>query len=535
MKRILKIVGIVIAVLIVIAIAIPFLIDANTFRPTLESELTEALGREVKVGNLSLSLLSGGVAADNISIADDPHFSRSAFISAQSLKVGVELIPLIFSKTLNVTELTLSQPQISLIKSENGERWNFSSLGGKNTSAPKETKSSGNPNLSVAKLNVSDGKLTVSQVGEGVKRVYDKVNITVTNFSFTSSFPFQMTASLPSGGTLKLDGNAGPINNDNTALTPVDAKINVQNMNLATSGFIDPAAGIAGIANLEGTLKSNGQQAKVDGTLKATNLQVVKKGSPAGRPVDVKFAVTHNLVKETGDVNRSDISMGQAVAHLTGTYDVHGKITVVNMKLDGQKMPVDDLEAMLPAVGVILPPKATLKGGDLDVAVASSGPVDKLVSTGSVKMQNTQLANFNLGQRMAAIAALAGKNTGNDTTIQNFSSDVKMSPAGTEADNLNLTVPSIGVLTGAGTVSPENQLAFKMKAEVGGMGIPFGVTGTTQDPKFTPDVKGIASGFLQSLGQGQGANGNQQQNPINSVMGLFGKKKQPQPQQATPK
>lgn len=535
MKRILKIVGIIIAVLIVIAIAIPFLIDANTFRPKLESELTEALGREVKVGNLSLSLFSGGVAADNISIADDPQFSKSAFISAQSLKVGVEMIPLIFSKTLNVTELTLSQPQISLIKSENGERWNFSSLGGKNTSAPKETKSSGNPNLSVAKLNVSDGKLTVSQVGEGVKRVYDKVNITVTNFSFTSSFPFQMTASLPSGGTLKLDGNAGPINNDNTALTPVDAKINVQNMNLATSGFIDPAAGIAGIANLEGTLKSNGQQAKVDGTLKATNLQVVKKGSPAGRPVDVKFAVTHNLVKETGDVNQSDISMGQAVAHLTGTYDVHGKVTVVNMKLDGQKMPVDDLEAMLPAVGVILPPKATLKGGDLDVAVASSGPVDKLVSTGSVKMQNTQLANFNLGQRMAAIAALAGKNTGNDTTIQNFSSDVKMSPAGTEAENLNLTVPSIGVLTGAGTVSPQNQLAFKMKAEVGGMGIPFGVTGTTQDPKFTPDVKGIASGFLQSLGQGQGANGNQQQNPINSVMGLFGKKKQQQQQQTTPK
>src|SRR5215469_12495893 len=515
--KILKIVGIIVAVLIVIAIAVPFLIDANTFRPKLESELTEALGRQVKVGNLSLSLFSGAVAADNISIADDPQFSKSAFVSAKSLKVGVEM-----------TELTLNQPQINLIKSENGEKWNFSSLGGKNTSAPKETKSSGNPNLSVAKLNVNSGKLTVSQIGEGTRRVYDKVNITVTNFSFTSSFPFQMTANLPSGGTMKLDGHAGPINDENTALTPVDAKINVQNMNLATSGFIDPAAGIAGMADLDGTLKSNGQQAKVDGTLKASNLQVVKKGGPAGRPVNLKFAIVHNLVKETGDITQGDISMGQAVSHLTGTYDVHGKVTTVNLKLNGQKMPVDDLEAMLPAVGVILPPKATLKGGDIDVAVASSGPVDKLVSAGSVKMENTQLANFNLGQRMAAIAALAGKNTGTDTTIQNFSSDVKMSPAGTEAQNLNLTVPAIGVLTGGGTVSPENQLAFKMKAEVGGMGIPFGVTGTTQDPKFTPDVKGIASGFLQNALQGQGGNANQQQNPLNSVIGLFGKKKQQQ-------
>src|SRR5215467_1366144 len=202
MKRILKIVGIVIAVLIVIAIAIPFFVDANTFRPKLESELTEALGRQVKVGNLSLSLFSGSVSADNISIADDPQFSKSAFITAKSLSVGVEMIPLIFSKTLNVTELTLNQPEISLVKSENGEKWNFSSLGGNNTAKPAETEktakstdgsgSSSNPNFTVAKLTVTDGRLTVSRAGSSEKpRVYDKVNITVTNLSLTSSFPFK--------------------------------------------------------------------------------------------------------------------------------------------------------------------------------------------------------------------------------------------------------------------------------------------------------------------------------------------------------
>src|SRR5215469_8145915 len=130
MKRFLKI------VVIVIAIAIPFFVDANTFRPKLESELTDALGRQVKVGNISLSLLSGGVSADKIAIADDPQFSKNPFVQAKSLKVGVEMIPLIFSRKLNVTDVTLDQPQISLVKSENGERWNFSSLGGKNPSAP---------------------------------------------------------------------------------------------------------------------------------------------------------------------------------------------------------------------------------------------------------------------------------------------------------------------------------------------------------------------------------------------------------------
>ena len=72
MNRKLKIVAIVVAVLILIVIAIPFFIDANAFRPRLETELTEVLGRQVKVGDLSLS------------------------VQAKSLKVGVEMIPLIF-------------------------------------------------------------------------------------------------------------------------------------------------------------------------------------------------------------------------------------------------------------------------------------------------------------------------------------------------------------------------------------------------------------------------------------------------------
>lgn len=538
MKRILKIVAIIVGVVIVIAIAIPFFVDANTFRPKLESELTEALGREVKVGNLKLSVFSGSVSADNISIADDPAFSKSPFVQAKSLKVGVELMPLIFSKTLNVTELTLNEPEIGLVKSENGETWNFSSLGEKNApagnraapapSAPSPSTSSpaspssvgGNPNLSVAKLNVKDGRLTVTRTGSlGKPHVYDKVNIEVTNFSFTSSFPFKLTAQLPAGGSLDLEGKAGPIDATNAALTPLDAKVSVKQMNLAASGFIDPASGISGIADFDGTVSSDGHEAKTSGTLTATKLQVVQKGSPAGRPVQVTYTVVHDLAKETGSITQGDIAMGKAVAHVSGTYDAHGKVTSVNLKLNGPGMPVDELEAMLPALGVVLPPKATLKGGSLNVNLASLGPVDKLVTTGTVRLENTSLANFNLGSKLSAISALSGKNTGNDTTIQNFSSDVRVAPEGTQANNINLNVPAIGEMTGGGTVSPANDLAFKMNASVAGLEVPFTIGGTTSDPKFVPDMKGMATGLLKGA-----LNGNTKQNPASSVMGLFKKK-----------
>ncbi len=525
MNRRLKIAGIVVGVLIVLILAIPLFIDANAFRPKLESDITAALGRQTKVGNLSLSLLSGSVTADDISIADDASFSNTPFVQAKSLKVGVEILPLLFSKTLNVTELTLNQPAISLVHSESGEKWNFSSLGNASTGSKSSAESTapssgagGNPDFSVRKLKVSNGRLTVSRAGKGEKpRDYDKVDIEVSNFSLKNSFPFKMTANLPAGGSLKLDGSAGPIDAENAARSPLQAKVTIRQMNLAASGFIDPASGIAGIADFDGTVASDGRDAKTSGTLKVDKLQVVAKGSPAAKTVQLQYSVSHNLAKQEGTLSSGEVSMGKAVAHLSGTYDAHGATTSINMKLTGQGMPVDDLEAMLPAVGVALPPKSQLKGGTLAMTFTITGPVDKLVTAGNFKMENSALAGFSLGSKMSAISALSGKApSGNDTTIQNFSADVHVAPEGTRADNINLIVPSLGTVTGAGTVSPSNALAFKMKAD----NIPFAVEGTTSDPKFVPDVKGMAGSLLN----GALSNKPGQSNPVSGLSGMFKKK-----------
>src|SRR3984893_18021409 len=114
MSRSLKIVAIVVVVLIVLVLVVPFLIPVNEFRPTIEQKASAALGRRVEVGNLSLSLFSGALGADNLSIADDPKFSNSPFLTAKSVKVGIELMPLIFSKALNVTDVVIDSPQVSL-------------------------------------------------------------------------------------------------------------------------------------------------------------------------------------------------------------------------------------------------------------------------------------------------------------------------------------------------------------------------------------------------------------------------------------
>src|SRR5260370_2477908 len=126
-KTVLKIVGIVVALLIVVAIAVPFFVNVNNFRPQIESNLSAALGRPVKVGNLSLSILSGSVGADQLSIADDAKFSSAPFIQSKSIDAGAQFLPLIFSKQLNVTRLRIERPEMPFLP--NTQRpWNFSSI-----------------------------------------------------------------------------------------------------------------------------------------------------------------------------------------------------------------------------------------------------------------------------------------------------------------------------------------------------------------------------------------------------------------------
>lgn len=548
MKRILKIVGIIVAILVVIVIAIPFLINVNSFRPRIEAEASSALGREVKVGNLSLSILSGSVSADNISIADDPAFGKNPFVTAKSLKVGVELLPLITSKQLNVTDITLEQPQITLLKTADG-KWNFSSLGGSaaKSSTPSSSGSSPPGNLSVAKLSVTDGKLIVGKANSSAKpHVYDQVNITVTNFSPTSKFPFTLMAKLPAGGDANIAGQAGPINATDAAKTPFETKVKVNNMDIVASGFIDPASGIAGLASFDGALASNGSTAKAIGTFTGNKLQFSPKGSPAPKTVVIKHTVDVDLDKQSGNVTQGDVEIGKAVAHLTGAFKTEGETQVLNMKLNAPNMPVEELEAMLPALGVVLPSGSQLKGGTLSADLGIVGPIDKLVITGPVKLSNTKLAGFDLGSKLGALSAFAGKAVSNpDTSIENFSTNARVSPEGTRADNLNLTVPAIGVITGAGTVSPAGALAFKMLAnlhggvagglaQVAGMssgkgGIPFSIAGTTSKPEFVPDIKGMATGMagnaLQGVLSGGKVPGAKAGSAMDALGGLLGKKK----------
>jgi AsmA protein len=279
------------------------------------------------------------------------------------------------------------------------------------------------------------------------------------------------------------------------------------------------------------------------GLFTGKQLKISPKGTPAPKTVTIKHSVNVDLEKQSGTITQGDIAIGSTQAHLTGSFQTQGETEVVNFKLNAPSMSVDELEAMLPSMGILLPSGSQLKGGTLSADLAIAGPLDKLVITGPVRLSNSQLANFDLGSKLGALSAFAGKSVSNpNTSIQNASLNARVSPEGTKADNLDLNVPAIGVITGGGTVSPSGELAFKMLADlhggvVGGLskvagttsgkgGIPFAIEGTTSNPKFIPDVGGVVEGLatsqLSNVAKGQIPG---TKNVTKSLGGVFGNKK----------
>ena len=544
----------VVGVIVLAMIALPFLISADRFRPEIQDQLTGALGRPVTLGHLDLSIFGGDLSAKDISIGDDPAFSNSPFIQAKSLEVGVEMIPLIFSRAIHIRAINLREPDVTLLKSASG-KWNFSSLGSNEKKAkPAASAPSGAvPEITMQKLAISGGRIHIGTAGRKEPETYDNVNLKAENVSYTSSFPFALDARTPGKGTLNLLGTAGPVDQKDAAQTPFHATVVLHQMDLASTGVLDPASGIAGIVDYNGKVDSDGKTAHAEGTVQIDKMRVVPAGTPSTQPVSVEYASDYDIARQSGMLTKGQLRTGKSVISVSGSYDSSGASTVLHMKLDAPSIPLQDIQALLPALGVTLPAGSSLQGGTLKTNLQVDGAVDKLATTGSIAVSDAKLAGFGLGSKLGALAAFTGLKPSQDTVIQLLSSNLGITPQGMAFNSMNLIVPELGTVTGDGTIGANQELNFKMRAQIsqsGGLGgiatragiggaagkdIPFMVEGTAAKPVIVPDAAGmVKAGVADIVGQalsgnkaGQANGESSQPNTVGGVINsIFGKKKQ---------
>ncbi len=403
--------------------------------------------------------------------------------------------------------------------------------------------------LSIDKFEIVDGKVSVGESSghTGVReRSYQNVNLVAGNISAGSVMPFTLSAVTPGGGALDLEGRAGPLDRADSARTPLDANLKLSHADLGTTGFLDPSSGLGGTLDFQGTVKSNGNRLHSEGKAKANGLKLVKGASPAQAPVLFDYASDYGLDSDTGDI-RADFHAGNSTASARGTVETRTQEAIAHLKLQGKDMAVSDVEALLPAFGVVLPPGASLQGGLINMDMAADGPLDRLVITGPLDISNTHLSGYNLSSKLGAVAALAGLRPSEDTLIQTLSSGLRVSPEGIRADNIVLDVPSIGSVTGNGVVGSNNSLDFQMLlklsnasggmlASLGGLsqamqtkGIPFLIHGKTSNPVFVPAVGGLKNTLENTFLPGSQKNQDNSQQPgLKGLLDSVLNKKKPQ-------
>jgi AsmA protein len=389
-------------------------------------------------------------------------------------------------------------------------------------------------------LLIKNGTITVKSPGQATPAIYNQLNAELTNVSPTASSPFKLTAKVPGGGGLTADGTTGPIDQANASATPLNAHVAISHLDLASSGVIPAEDGISGIANVDLKALSDGKNLNANVSANIQDLRVARNGSPSPKPVLVQLTLSENLQALNGHLQNAAITIGKAIINAAGTYQTTGPTTALNLKVTTQATSIDELEAFLPSVGVHLPSGSRLQGGTLTTNLDIAGSTASPIISGPIRIDNTNLAGFDLGSKLGPLSSLAGIKPGSGTAIQSLSTNINVNGGNVRTDNLSVIVPSIGSATGAGTISEAGALNYNVILKLTGVldtvsgkggaapgsgsiagqllgmipagtaggatgsvignyvgaalrnGVPVAIGGTTSNPTFTPNMGGIA-------------------------------------------
>jgi len=459
-------------------------------------------------------------------------------------------------KQLHVANLTIDTPNLNVVRK------------GTPKAAPTPQKApDSNDMLSTMTadhLQIKNGTLSLSTAGQSKPAVYQQLNAEVTNLSPTGSSPFKLSAQVPGGGSLNADGTAGPINYDDADSTPLNAHATLNHIDLSSSGLVAPETGIDGLANVDLKAVSDGKTLNANISANAQNLRLARNGSPSAQPVNVQATILQNMQAMTGQISNGTVTIGRAPVSINGTYQTSGPTTAINLKVSGNALSIDELQAFLPSVGVHLPTGSRLQGGTLTADLNVTGSTANPIISGPIRLNNTNLAGFDLGSKLSSITALTGgkPNTGSGTAVRSLSTNIRVDNGNVRTDNVALDVPALGTATGAGTVAASGALNYNVilkltgllgggksgsAAGVGGIagqlmgmipnsgaagaiggvatnalrnGVPVAIGGTTANPTFTPNLSGaMKSGASGFTGQAPSQNKQNQSNPLGGVLG----------------
>lgn len=504
-----------IVVLVGLIFALPFLVDLNTYQDQYKPLIEEALNRKVQLQDIRLTIWPRiGARVAGFAVFDDPAFGSGPFASLSSLDVGVKLMPLLSGK-VEVEEVTLREPVITVIKNKNGVL-NASTIGRKGVAMPETPSRAPIPStegplkilalLAVDQVSIAGGKMTYRDLSAAkpTEYVLEDVDLRLQSVRLGQTPSLHLdTVVQPLNLPVRLDGTFGPLKET----TDIDAmnfqlalgkteftitgKASGQNVtvnigssaiNTANLPMMLPLAKPVEIKNVQIAAEVKGQEARLnnlalqvfDGQVKGQAKLVTGSEAPPftssltvqgvqlGPALDA-VATTNLSVSGTAGADLSLQGRGFSMPDLTKALEGTGHVGVKDGKVEGVNL-LQEALAILKVVGLSL--------GDPKATVFSTIETDLAIKQGIVTVQRLLMDSHDF-------QATGGGTIGFD---QRLHLNV----------NMNLSQALSQKISG---LSPVAKLALKE----GRLSLPMTIGGTVQQPTYGLDMKGVTGAVQEQV------------------------------------
>jgi AsmA protein len=502
-------IGLLIGVVLVggVILALPFLIDLNKYQDQYKPLIEDALNRKVQLQDIRLTIWPRiGARVAGFAVLDDPAFGASPFASLTSLDVGVKLMPLL-SGTVEVEDITLRNPVITVIKNEHGVL-NVSTIGRTGVAVPKTPSRAPIPStegplkilalLAVDRVSIAGGTLTYRDLSapKPTEYILQDLELLLQSVRLGQSPKLQVGMLLqPLNLPVRLDGTFGPLKES----TDIDAI----NLHLAL-----------GKTNFTITGKTVGRNASLNISAPVINTANLPVVLPLQKPVEIKNLQIAAEVQGQ-DVLLQHVSFQLFDGHVTAegtitsgseTPPFTGKMAIQGMQLG-------------PALNALATTQVSISGtAGADLGVQGRGLsmpdlTKSLEGTGHVAVKDGKIEGVDLLQEALSILKAVGISLDHAkaTAFSTMETDLAMKEGIIHVQRLLMDSHDFQA-TGGGTIGFDQTLnltvnlnlsqdvsqkiarsspAAKLAMKEGRLSLPLVITGTTHAPSYGLDMKGL--------------------------------------------
>lgn len=351
MKKVLWIVGGLIGLLIIVAVAAPFFIDLNDYKAEIAAQAKKATGRDLAIdGDISLSILpTPGVTVSGVRFGNVPGGSVPDMATLDSATVKVALMPLL-SGNVEVESVVLDKPTFIFEKLADGSgNWQIApeveapEAGVTPTPSPAPAEGGGMA-VVIKSASIEGGTLIYRDIAKGTEQKVENLNIDLALDSLNGPFQAEGGATvvnIPLGFRIK----TGVL--DLTKAMPLELAFNLTDAN-AEIGF-NGQVNAAGAENPDTPIVTGKLTGKGDSIAKL--LAALPGGSADGLPPLLSQAFSLDGDIQAGVANAKvenfTVAMGDLTANAGVDATYQGPV-VVNAKLAIGRL---DLEQLMPPEG----------------------------------------------------------------------------------------------------------------------------------------------------------------------------------------